>query len=304
VKSTFLTVIFLLAAGPALVFADALEDAYQNLQKAQQQKDAAQVKKLAAELHTLANAEINTPEPQAEDAKKEWTSVVKRARELDLTSEYALYATGVQSQPPAMVELISALEQQNPKSKYLDTVYGPYLAAVARTRSTAQARAVADKALTSLPDNEDLLLFVADNAMTNKQTDRALTCATRLVNVMNKHGKPEGMSAAEWERQRAVRLGRAYWFAGVIHAEKQLWAPANQELRSALPLIKDNEPLAAAALFYLGVANYQLGKLLLSKAQVLEGAKFSEQAAALQSPYAQQAWRNAQISKTEAGKMR
>jgi hypothetical protein len=121
---------------------------------------------------------------------------------------------------------------------------------------------------------------------------------------MNKHGKPEGMSAAEWERQRAVRLGRAYWFAGVIHANKQLWGPANQELRSALPLIKDNDTLAATALFYLGVANYQLGKLTLSKAQVLEGAKFSEQAAALQSPYAQQAWRNAQISKTEAGKMR
>jgi tetratricopeptide (TPR) repeat protein len=304
VKSTFLTLALLLAAGRALVSADDLEDAYSNLQKAQEQKDAAQVKRLAAELHALANAIGSTPAPQSDDEKAAWTSRVAHAKELDLGSEYALYATAIQLPAAGMVDLISTLEQQNPKSKYLDAAYGPYLAAMVQTRSAAQARAVADKALAKFPDNEDLLLFVADGAMTNKQTDRALTCATRLISVLSKHPKPEGMSAAEWERQRSIRLGRGYWFAGVIHAERQVWAPADQELRSALPLIKGNDPLTAAALFYLGVANYQLGKLTLNKARVLEAGRFSEQAAAFTSPYAQQAWHNAQVSKTEAGRMR
>jgi hypothetical protein len=304
VKRFFVTLVFLLGAAPAFVSADNLEDSYQNLQKAQQQKDAAQVKKLAAELHTWAVGATNAPAPPGAEEKKDWEGVVAHAKEIDLATEYALYVTAVQSPAETMIDLFSTLEQQNPKSKYLDAGYGTYLAAVARTKSTAQARALADKGLQSLPDNEDLLLFVADNAMTNKQTDRALTCATRLVTVLSKHPRPEGMAAAEWDRQQATKLGRGYWMAGVIHADRQLWKPADQELRSAVPLIKDNQSLLAAAYFYLGVANYQLGKLTLNKAQVLESVKFSEQAAAIQSPYAQQAWRNAQISKDEAAKMR
>jgi hypothetical protein len=62
--------------------------------------------------------------------------------------------------------------------------------------------------------------------------------------------------------------------------------------------------MSAAALFHLGVVNYQLGKMLLSKARVLEAAKFSEQAAQIRGPYGPQAWRNAQVMKTEAQKMR
>jgi len=51
-------------------------------------------------------------------------------------------------------------------------------------------------------------------------------------------------------------------------------------------------------------ANYQLGVMTLNKAQVLEGAKFSEQAAAIPGPYTDQAWRNAQNIKAAADKIR
>ena len=82
-----------------------------------------------------------------------------------------------------------------------------------------------------------------------------------------------------------------------------MWMPTST-LRAALPMIKDNPGMNGAALFYLGVANFELGKMTLNKARVLEAAKFSEQAAAIPGPLAQQAWKNAQIIKTEAGKMR
>jgi hypothetical protein len=58
------------------------------------------------------------------------------------------------------------------------------------------------------------------------------------------------------------------------------------------------------ALFYLGMANYQLGKMTNSKAKVLEGAKFSEQSMAISSPYQDQARHNALVMKDEAAKMR
>jgi hypothetical protein len=90
VKSTFLILALLLVAGRGLVWADDLDDAYSNLQKAQEQKDAAQVKRLAAEIHALANAIGSTPAPQSDDEKAAWTSRVARAKEIDLGSEYAL----------------------------------------------------------------------------------------------------------------------------------------------------------------------------------------------------------------------
>jgi hypothetical protein len=75
-------------------------------------------------------------------------------------------------------------------------------------------------------------------------------------------------------------------------------------LRAALPLIKGNNPMLGPALFFLGVANYNIGKLTLNKAKMLEAAKFSQDSAAIQGPYQDQAYRNAMNIKTEADHMR
>ena len=140
--------------------------------------------------------------------------------------------------------------------------------------------------------------------MERKQTARAATYAERLIAVMAKHGKPEGMSAADWERKRNVALGRSRWIAGIAHSEKSQHFEADRDLRAALPLIKGNDAMLASALFYLGLANYQLGASTHDKPRVLEAAKFSEQAAAIKGPLSQQAWHNAQAMRTEAQKIR
>jgi hypothetical protein len=90
----------------------------------------------------------------------------------------------------------------------------------------------------------------------------------------------------------------------VIHGAKQQWMAADKDLRAALPLIKGNDAMLGAALFHLGMANYNLGKMTNSKAKVLEGAKFSEDCAKITGPFTDQAWHNAQAMKTEAGQMR
>jgi hypothetical protein len=90
----------------------------------------------------------------------------------------------------------------------------------------------------------------------------------------------------------------------VIHGEKQQYMAADKDLRAALPLIKGNDAMMGPALFHLGVANYNLGKMTNSKAKVLEGAKFSEDCAKITGPYTEQAWHNASIMKTEASQMR
>ena len=62
--------------------------------------------------------------------------------------------------------------------------------------------------------------------------------------------------------------------------------------------------MTGPALFYLGMANYQLGKMTMNKARVLEGAKFSEQSAAIPSAFADQARHNALVMNNEARTMR
>jgi hypothetical protein len=292
----------LLVAGAAVAAAQDLDADYQSLQEAVAKKDVATVKSLAAETSALARKEIAKPDETDPDALKQRLEYL---RGVDSYTEYALYATAAQAEAPAMVDLIATLEKQNPKSKYLDLGYGPYLAALAKTGATAKIPETAEKALANFPENPYLLDPLARNAATRGQNDRAAAFATRLIALWNSHPKPpEGVSEAEWNRERDATLGPSYYMAGMAYAATSHWVDADKYLRAALPYAKGNSASYANALFQLGLANYNLGKMTLNKAKVLEGAKFSEQCAAIQSSVAQQAWKNAQVMKAEADRMR
>jgi hypothetical protein len=303
-KLSVLSMMVFLVGAPAVARSQDLEGTYQSLKDAEAKNDAALVKKLSAETSALARQAIAEPAPDAAEAKDDWTKRVAYARDVDSYSEYALYAVAVKSQPATTVDLLVALETQNPKSKYLDQGYPNYLYALSQTGASAKIPAVAEKGLTNFPDNPDLLAVMADHCMAGKQSDRALGYANRLVASLSKRAKPEGVSEADWERKKSASLGRGYWIAGVISGEKGQYAAADKDLRSALPFIKGNDAMMGPALFHLGVANYNLGKMTANKAKVLEAAKFSDQCAAITGPYAEQAWKNSNAMKADAAKMR
>lgn len=292
----------LLVIEPAVM--DELDKSYKILQDAQAKKDASLVKKTAAETCALARTVAADPIPESDADRTLWKERVAYAQNIELQTEYALFALAAESAPAVTVDLLEALERQNPKSKYLDESYGHYLLALNQSGGASRIVAVAEKGIGNFPDQEDLLLVLADSAVNRKQQDRALTYSRRLIGVLNKHPKPEGVAAADWERKRRTSLSRAYWIAGVVTAEKGLYAEADRDLRAALPLIKGNDSMLAPALFYLGVANHQLGRTTLNKKQVLEAQKFSEEAAKIQGPLAVQAWKNALASKAAAERMR
>ena len=303
-KVSVLNLAFLLAAGASFGASDDMENAFQSLKEAETKKDSALVKKLAAETFALARQAASTPAPEDAAEKQAWTNHVAYAKEIETHTEYALLVTALQASHAEAIDLLSALEEQNPKSKYLEEAYGRYFLALNQTGEASKIQAVAEKAIKSLPDNEDLLMVLADSAYNRKQYDSANSYAERLIVSMGKHPKPEGQSAADWERKKSLALGRGYWIAGLTHSEKTQFYDADKDLRAALPYLKGNEAMLAPALFYLGVANYQLGSAARSRARVLEAATFSEQAAAIKGPLSQDAWRNAQVMKAEALKLR
>ena len=299
-----LAVALVFLSGPAVAGADKLDDTFQSLKDAVAKKDAAQIKALAIEMNPLVQEVTGSAAPADAEEKKDWTERVTAAKRMGEYSEYALYVAAVESQPGEMAGLIATLEQVNPCSKYLDVVYGPYLLALTKAGSGAKVPAIAEKALANFPDNEDLLLVMVETTINRKQTERALNYANKLTAVLTNHSKPDTLSAVEWDRKRSAGLGRGYWVSGVIYSEKGNYAAADKKLRAALPYIKGSDAMMGPALFYLGMANYQLGKMTLNKGLVAEAAKFSEQSAAIESAYAEQARHNALVMKNEAARMR
>jgi tetratricopeptide (TPR) repeat protein len=297
-KLPVLSMALVLLGGSALAFAQDLESSFQSLKDAEAKNDAALVKKLSAETSALAKAAIAEPAPAAEEDKAGWTNRVTYAHEVESYTEYVLYAVAVKSQPATMVDLLAALEQANPKSKYLDQGYAYYIYALTQTGATAKIPAIAEKALVNFPDNIDLLIFMTEHG-------KSQAYANRLVAAVTKQAKPpEGVSAADWEKKRNAALGEGYYVSGTASFAKSQWAAADKNLRAALPFIKGNDASTGEALFELGVANYQLGKMTNSKAKVLEGAKFSDQCAAIPGPRVDQAWKNSAIMKKEGAAMR
>ena len=299
-----LSTIVLLVGAAAVARAQELDASYQSLKDAQAKGDAAAVKKLAGETSALARKAAAEAAPEDADEKAAWTTRVEYAKGIDVQTEYALYEVALKSPPATMVDLLAALEAQNPKCQYLDQAYGSYLYALSQTGGTAKIPAVAEKALASFPENTDLLLVMVNSTFAAKQPDRAQGYANRLVAAWARKTKPEGVSEADYEKQKVASLGRGYFVSGVVSAERNQYAAADKSLRAALPYIKGNNAWMAQALFYLGTANYNLGKMTNSKAKILEGAKFSDDCAAIPGDLAQQAWKNSAIMKAEAAKMR
>lgn len=303
-KLTIFVAMTLLAV-PVRAADDNMDAKFQSLQEAVAKKQVPDIKKLSLELFPIVQDALCETAPQAEDEKAAWKSRIDHAKSVGLYAEYALFVAAIESPAATLIDLVDTLQTANSKSQYLDRAWGPYLLALSQTGAAAKVQAVAEKALANFPENEDLLLVLADNAVTKKQPDRALNYSNRLVASLAKRAKaPEGVPAAQWDRKRNAGLGRGYWISGVIYGERGNYANCDKNLRAALPLIQENKPMLGPALFYLGMADYNLGKMTLDKAKILEAAKFSQQSALIESPYTEQARHNALVMKQEADRMR
>ena len=248
---------------------------YTNLQKAiEEKKPAADIKPLAVQLLKL------TAKPDGDAA------AVKHAQELSRYAEYQLYTLAAAGPAPVTVELFSALEEASPKSEYLLSGYGTYLAAL----GPAKGGPAAEKALNNFPEDIYLLAYAASDAFGKQANDKALGYARRAIASRAK--VPEGMN-----------LNGMHYIAGMVYGAKNQFFECNKELRTALPSLSGDNERLARALYYLGMSNYQLGRTALNKAQVLEGQKYADQAAALASSVKSQAYQLAQTIKVDAARM-
>ena len=289
-----------LLALSGLVWAADLNETYASLKTAFEKKDYASVKTLSAE--TTKEAQELAKEKQPTDAGEveAWKGRQQFAKEAGDYAEYTLAVSASQATDPAMtIELTDALIAMNPKSEQVDTATPQYLAALGK-QGAAKAIAGANKVLAGRPENEDALYAVASYSLSTAP-GQALTASNRLIAAMGKKKKPENMSDADWEKKKSAMLGAAYTFAGVVQGAQNRYADADRNLKAALPLIAGNSTMLSYAYYYLGVSNYQMGKLTSDRSKMTAGAQYTDKAAATPGPMQGQASNNATIMKREMG---
>ncbi len=280
-----------LLALSAPVWAFDLNDSFNSLKDAVEKKDAAQVKTLAPQVSKQARDVLAKGDAAAD--------VTEFAKGADAYSEYALSTVGAQSSDAAVtVELVDMLIAQNPKSKYLDDCAQSYLSALSK-QGAAKATAGAQKILTGRPDNEWALYYAASGTTANPAASGGY--ANKLIAAVSKKPKPEGESDADWEREKSSMLGSGYYFAGLAAGARQSWAECDRDLKAAEPLIKGQAQMLGVAYYFMGVANYQIGKLTQDRTKIQAGLKYSQMSAGMAGPMQGQASNNVAVISKELG---
>jgi tetratricopeptide (TPR) repeat protein len=253
--------------------------AHQGLKAAEAKKDPDLIKKWAGLLSQSTQKVISSPQPKASEEVEDWKKRVDWATQAKTYADYSLSAAALQTaDPKKKIELIEALEAQNPKSQYLAQTTPALFLAYRQTGANDKALALAEKVLATDQSNEDMLLLVSDNYLQNKkEPDKVHAYSAKIVEVMNAKPKPEGVSDSDWQARKKGVTGIAYYMSGKLYYTQNKFGDTDRQLRSALPLIQD--ALKPEVLFYLAMANYKL-----EKAQ--EAANFNKECAAIKSPFA------------------
>lgn len=264
-----------------LVRADELEDAYTKLKATVEKKDADAVKADAQATFKLAEKLVSAPQPSDAAEVDNWKQRVEYGKEVVAYTEYALAAVAAEVEGAKTIELVDALLAQNNKSKYIDSCTPAYLAALGKSGGAAKQMEGMAKIAAGRPDNEVALAALAEGLM-SKSPDRALGYANRLVKL------------------RGPGLATGLFVAGVVSGAKNAWFDCDRDLKAALPLTHDNYKLGIVY-FYLGLANYSLGKQTMDRPRMQAGLKYSQQSAAIAGPMKDQAYHNVLAIQNELG---
>jgi len=275
--------------------ADDLDAAHQNLKASEAKKDPDLILKWAGETSKIAQKMAASKQPTDADEVEAWKKSVDFAKQLDTYTEYSLYAAAAQSTDPRKrIELGEALSARNPKSQYMPQVIQVEFASYRQLGDNDKSLAFAEKSLETDQSSEDILAFVADQYVQKKRDpDKVVAYSAKIVELMDTKPAPAGVSEGDWAKKKTTMSGLAHYMSGTtLYGQKKL-APADKELRAALPLVEGNEQLKAATLFYAGLANYDMKN-------IPDAIKFNQQCAAIKSPFQAKASANLKVMQSQA----
>lgn len=266
----------------------------------------------AAHSMLLAAEKLKDPELLRKIATTCWQMGTKLVKSTTyLKTEYALQMVAYSEYSIAALannendklkkaDYTKALEQLNPKSPWLKASKSEFATLAQEGVGKDVLAAVAEKSLAGDPNNEDLLMVVADHYMARASSPaKVLEFATRTVEVLRNKTAPAGVSPEDFEKKKERYLGAAHYMIGVISSLQGRYSQADTNLRAALPTIRgSNAQVMGAVYYHLGYANYQLAEKG-ERQRIFDAIKFNEQCATIPSSYREQAQRNIDSIKSE-----
>ena len=275
-----------------------MDAAYYALKAAVAKEDLAEAKKWSARTSEAAHKVISSTKASTTADDKQQ---LEYAKQVDEYSEYGLYVMALKAQPKDEVDLVDTLIKQNPKSQYLPDIASSYFAALSKAGEGAKTCPEAERMAAGASKNAEAMIVAADCSMRAQKGPGMVTYGSKALEAINSRTKPEGTSDADWASKKESIVGSANWYVGVGYSLEGRYGPANKSLHAALPLVKGNEQLHEMALFYLGLANYSLGKAVGDRGQMRQGLQFFQQSAEISGPMQDQAARNAKTVLAELG---
>ena len=270
------------------------------MQAAEALKDAELIRKYALASWDAASKAVLAPKPADADEAAEWAKQMEYANQARSYAEYVLASqASAEANPRRKTELIQALEHRNPRSKYLVAVKRNIR--VKEEANPEHAVAMAQRGLAEDPNNEDYLMRLANHYMSREEDlgKVLLTYSLRILEILEKKPKPDGVTAEDWDKKKARYMGGANWMAGVVYGKQARYGLSDRYLRAALAHIQDDNQLLAAAYFYLGYDNYALAGQLRDKSRAVEAARFSKLCLAIDGPFQPLAQKNLEVLRTD-----
>jgi len=236
---------------------------------------------------------LDAPAPKDADALEDWKRQTQLARQVMTYCEYVLATRAKAADAPVRAQLLEALEQRNPKSKYLESAKTEAVRAYQQFANSEKGVALAEKSLAADPENEDLLMAVAQFHMQREnELPKVLSYSLRVIDLMQRKALPKDVPPEAWAAKKAEYIGFANWMAGVVYAKDGRYVPSERYLRASLPYAQQRPGMLAAAYFYLGFDNYALGCELRDKVHIQEAVKYNKLCASIDTPFRSLAEKN------------
>lgn len=249
----------------------------------------------------IAKKQQSQPKPADAEEAKSWDESQKYATQVQQYAEYSLMnQAAMAGNPQQSLECLNTLEKLNPQSQYLSQTANAAFVTLQRAGQVDKAVEVADKTLARDPANEEMLLVAANYYMTKQNNDKALSYASKLVEVMGTKTKPAAIADEDWAKRKATLIGAGNWISGMIFASQNKLGQADKSLREALPTLTD-DAMKGGALYQLGFVNFKLGEAGKDTKRLQEALRFSQQSAAIKSPYQGSAAKNVAAIRAKVG---
>lgn len=256
--------------------------------------DADAIVQWAKASYRAAAALLEADAPEDEEELGRWEAEKTYAKQVSQYANYVYLSMAAKSTDAKEVAgYAGALRAQDPGSEYLPPILERQFV-VGRASNEREFAVAAAEALTELEKGSDeTLLYLASVYLETKQKqDKIIPYTDAALEQLKEKERPESMTEEEWKKQQDFNFGLAHWVQGLHHATGSRWSQANRSLRTALPLISGNSTMQAAAYFYLGVANFEIGKRSKDHKEVVDAVKYTELCTKVSSPYQAQARQN------------